>query len=341
MIMDKSLLMPVDKPVNEDASADFNMINYSLSLLNEANLEIINSMESIGIITEADTERKMFNFDGILQAIVDAICKVLSYILGKILALLVKLGSYGKAFEIEIRAFKQKLSSYPDYLKFTNYVEYTHINDFEDYPSKNLINLLKDDVNNYLDKFKGLVDKNKTFTQLQFELNGMKPNLDTDAAVFRYELLGLKDQRYADPMSDEIYNQECFKLFRNNKEDPYATAEISSKHMEKIYDQYVTANKNIRLIKNENARIQKDIKKAKDSINKTALNVSRFSLSEQQTILHSYTQLQQQVCELFSRKCKDIVTMYSAKLQAYKEFQVQSRRILTQAMQKIVQIQEV
>lgn len=340
MLMDKSLLMPTEKIYNESA-VDFNMINYSLSLLNDANLEIINSMESIGILTEADTGRKIFNFDGILQAIVDAICNVLKYILGKILAVLVKLGSYGKSFEIEIRAFKKKLSSYTGYVYLTNYVEYTHIDDFDHYPDSSVINALKDDINRYLDKFNGLVDKTKTFSQLQFEIANIKPDLDRDASVFRFELLGLRDQRYGEPMSDEIYNNECFKLFRNKKEDAYETAQLSVKHMNKIYDQYVNANKNIRQIKAENARIQKDIKKAKDSINNTALNVARFSISEQQTVLQSYTHLQQQVCELFSRKCKDIVTMYSAKLQAYKEFQIQSRRVLTLAMQKIVQTQEV
>ena len=339
MIMDKSLLMPVQK-VNEDSPADFNMINYSLTLMNEANIEIIKSMEEIGIITEA-TGNKSFNFDGILQAIVDAICNVLKYILGKILSLLVKLGSYGKSFEIEIRAFKDKLKSYSGYLVFNDYTEYTHIDDFESFPSKNVLNKLSEDINNYLDKFKGLVDKNKTYTELQFAIANIKPDIDRDASVFRHELLGDIDNRYGEAISDEVFNEKCYLIFRNNKPDQYDTGTLSSKHMGIIYDRYTQGNKNQRLIKQENARIQKDIKKAKDSINRTPLNVSRFSISEQQTILHSYTEVQQQVCELFNRKCKDIVTMYSAKLQAYKESQIQARRILTQAMQKLVQRQEV
>lgn len=335
MIMDKALLMPTDKSYDESA-VDFSIFSYSLSLMNEANLEIINSMESIGIITEASGDKK-YNFDGILQAIVDAICNVLKYILGKILSLLVKLGSYGKSFELEIRAFKEKLTTYHGYLRFDDYVNYTNISDFENYPGSNLIDLLKEDINNYIDKFRGLVEKKNSFSELQFAITNIKPDVDKDASVFRYELLGDKDNRYAEGISDEVYNLECYKLFRGGKEDPYVDADISSKEMSKIYDMYTKGNNNIKHIKAENARIQKDINRAKNTINRTPLNVSKFSISEQETILHSYTELQQQVCELFSRKCKDIVTMYSAKLQAYKEFQIQARRILTQAMQKLVQ----
>jgi hypothetical protein len=335
--MDKALLMPTEKSYDESA-VDFSIFSYSLSLMNEANLEIINSMESIGIITEASGDKK-YNFDGILQAIVDAICNVLKYILGKILSLLVKLGSYGKSFELEIRAFKEKLTTYHGYLRFEDYYEFTHIDDFENYPNDKIVNTLREDINNYIEKFKSLVNKNKTFAELQFNIANIKPDVDTDASVFRYELLGRKDSRYSEPMSDEIFNNECFKLFRNGQDNPYETADLTAKHlMERVYEPYVKGGSNQRRIKSENERIQKDIKKAVKSIDKTAIDVSRFSISEQQTILQSYAQVQQAICELFNRKCKDVVTMYSAKLQAYKDFQVQSRRILTQAMAKVVQL---
>ena len=62
---------------------------------------------------------------------------------------------------------------------------------------------------------------------------------------------------------------------------------------------------------------------------------SKFSDSEQQTLLQSLAEMQTTLCTIYEKKCKDIVTMYTNKLQAYKDFTIYSRSWLVKVMQQI------
>ena len=326
MIIEKSLL----NQTNKNNNFNFDFINYSLELIREnvSTTNLLIMQESIGI--------KNLSIENILISIVNGIIKVLKMILGKFLELLIKIASMGKSFELEIRAYKKKIENYNGSIKFEDSYKYTNIygDEYENYPSPKLVELLIDDINDMISRVKDAYGSNKSFKEIQYKALSIKPDIDREIRVFRRKLLG-ETNNFAEEMSDEIFNLKCFKLFRNNQENP-GTVEYKGKEIyNKIYLPYIEQRKSIDRIKKDNARIQRDIERSKSLVKDLNFDFSKFSDSEQQTLLQSLAEMQTTLCTIYEKKCKDIVTMYTNKLQAYKDFTIYSRSWLVKVMQQI------
>ncbi len=330
MIIDKSLLN--QSQVHTESAIEFDMINYSLQIMRE-------SMDNMNLLIIQEAEgKKLFSIENILTSIVNGIVKVLKMILGKFLELLVKLASLGKSFELEIRGFKNKIEHYNGSITFEDAYKYTNIfgDDYDNYPSTKLIEYLVDDMNNTISKVRDTFDtsKNKSAKEIKYKAFTLKSTAEKDIAVFRHKLLGLTNNNF-DSMSDEIFNLNCFKLFRDNKEVPGTITYKRKEIYEDIYLPYVNQKKSIDRIKKDNNRIQKDIEKSVTLIKDMNFDLSSLDLADQQTLYQTITEIQTSLCDTYQKKCKDIVTMYSAKLQAYKDFIVYAKPWLVKVMKQI------
>jgi len=330
MIIEKSLLS--QNQVQTESVSEFDMMNYSLQIMRES----MNNMNLL-IIQEAEG-KKLFSIKNILSSIVNAIVKVLKNILGKFLELLVKLASMGKSFDLELKKFKDKIESYNGSITFEDAYKYTNIfgDSYDKYPSTKLIEYLVEDINNTISKLKDTFDtsKNKSVAEIKFKASNLKIDVNKDITAFRYKLLGLSSS-IIEPMSDEIFNLNCFKLFRDNKETTGSVTYKGKEIYNDIYLPYVNQNKSIDRIKKDNARIQKDIEKSVSVIKDMSFDLSSLDQADQQTLYQTITEIQTSLCDVYQRKCKDIVVMYSAKLQAYKDFVLYAKPWLVKVMKQI------
>ena len=329
MIIDKSLLHQSVVESNDNAIG-FDMMNYSLTIMRESMMNTKEMLLQESIITDK------FSIENIMTSIVNAIIKVLKMILGKFLELLVKLASMGKSFELEVRAYKNKIKEFNGSIILNDSYKYTYIfgDEYEKFPDNKLADLMIDDINDTLSRINNICSSRKSFNEIRFKLASFKPDIDHDINVFRAKLIG-KINNFGDPMSDEMYNKECFKLFRNGQDQPSKVILTSKEIYDKIYIPYIDQRKNMDKIKKDNSRVQKNINSTISLVKKLDVDFSRFDDAQQQTLLQGITDLQTTLCTLYERKCKDIVTMYTAKLQAYKDFLIYARPWLVKAMQQI------
>ena len=140
-------------------------------------------------------------------------------------------------------------------------------------------------------------------------------------------------------MSDELYSQKCFELFRNGQDKPTKVTYTGNEVYEYIYLPYINQKKMIQSIKSDNTSVQKSIESAKNRIKSiNILNLSSYNDQEQQTLINTVQELQRNLCVYFEKSCKDIVIMYSAKLQAYKDCIVNAKSCLVKAIQEVNKI---
>lgn len=334
MIIDKSLLY-VKKDTISEINESSNLFEYSLNALLESNNDIIRRLQEEAYIEEAwgNKKVKVFNFYAIIDAIVGAFINIIEKLIGRFLAVLVTLAGQGKSFDIEARTFADRIKNYRGEFVLNDVWKFTNL-EAGKFPATNLANHFSDSLNKHIDNFNSAVDNNKSASNIVLKLSDTDFDIQEEVSKFRYYLLGKGYN--GDVISDEIYANECFKVFRDNNDKPYDDADFNGAGVYKnFYLPYIENKKLQAQTKKDSARIQNDCRTAKKSLQKFTPNIDKFSDEEYADILSMYNKVQRKVCMLFDYECRDVVTLYGAKLQAYKDSYKQQRRVIMKCMQEI------
>lgn len=327
MIIDKSLLNISKESQSIDS---FDIIQYSYNILSEASINT-----DLLILKESDSIVNDF-IEKIFTGIVNGIIKALKAILSAIVGVLLKLLSMGKSFELEIRIYKDKIKNYNGNISFQDSYKYTYIygDDFDKYPDKKIINNMIDDINNIIDKINKSIQSSKHAIELNQELVNIHQEI-TQKTSYRSQLLNSNEKE----ISDEIFNKKCFELFRNNSSVATNISYTGKEVYENIYLPYVEQKKMINKIKANNNDIQKELEKGTNQIKAIRINnINAQSDQEYQTLINNLQELQRVLCTYFEKNCKDIITIYATKLQAYKDSIVAAKPCLVKAIQEVNRI---
>lgn len=332
MIIDRSLLYinKNDNPIQESS----NLFEYSLNALIESNDIIINKLEEEAFVTEAwgDKRVKIFNLYGILDAIVGAFVNLIEKLIGRFLALLVTLAGQGRAFDLEARAFGPAIKEYRNGFLLSNVYKFTNL-EAGKYPSTNLQHYFTDSLNKFITDFNSAVEGSSTASEAINKLKFTNEfDIENELNKFRSQLLEIPDSE----ISNEVFGQECFKIFRNKMDVPYDTYLFNGTEVYKnFYEPYFNNKKLQAEAKRDSRRIQNDCKVAKKELKRFTPNISKFYDQNYSDILNAYNNIQRNVCTLFDKECGDVVTLFGAKLQAYKDSYKQSQRVIMKCMQEI------
>lgn len=338
MIIDKKLLyVNKDNQYNQESSSDTNLFRYSLQALIESNDIIIKKLTEEAYVTEAwgDGTRKVFNFYGILDAIIGAFVNIIEKLIGKFLSLLVYLAGQGKAFDIEARAFGSKIQNYHRSFTLDNIYKFTNLEP-DVFPDSGLANHFSDSLNTFIIGFNNAIEGSSNSNNVMDRIEDVSVSMRDKLNSFRCYLLDIPDS--GDIMSDEIFGQYCFTTFRDNMDRPYNTATFNGPTVfEKVYKPYLENKKLQAQTKRKSREIQDACRNAKKKLQKFTPDISKFTSEDSANIMKVYNDIQRNICTLFDYECKDVVTLFGAKLQAYKDCYVQSRRIIMKCMQEIVE----
>ena len=334
MIIDKSLLYINKDNVSSDNESS-NLFEYSLNALLDANNDIINRLNEEAFVTEVWGSKpvKIFNFYGILDTIIGAFINIIEKLIGRFISILVTLAGQGKAFDIEARAFANKIKNYRGEFVLRDIWKFTNL-EAGKFPGMDLGNYFTDSMNKSIDAFNSIIEGSKSAGVAINKLELTDIDLQHDVDRFRKYLLDKSDKEYV--ISDEMFAEECFKIFRDGNTEPYSKATFDGPSTYKnFYIPYMENHKLQAQTKKDSKRIQDNCKSAKNKLKKFSPSISKYSDQEYADILNVYNNVQRNICKLFDYECRDVVTLYGAKLQAYKDSYVQSRRVIMKCMQEI------
>lgn len=336
MIIDSSVLIPSSEPTSSlESDIYFDINQFALTAMTEANNQMIMDMESgFAVISESKKDKKKFNFSGILDAIVNFFCSIIKKIVGKFLALLVSIGAAGKTFELEVRAFANKIKSYNGLFTIDNMYNFTHLdaNDVFNTELKDHFTVAK---MKYEQLFKTLIDKssNAAVFMQQISTGELNLNIDEARAKFRRWILSSDSE---EAMSNEIYNNECYKYFRGGEDVNPGTKQLSGLDVyNNFYVPYVDNSKLKRQCEKDKKMLEKASKDASTEINNFYCITNKFNEEDAEQIDQAVMDTKRKICTLFDEECKDIIIFYSNKLQAYKDQKIQYKRVLTRVMQQV------
>ena len=334
MIIDRSLLYVGNNSSVQEASD--NLFEYSLECLIESNNDIISRLEKEAYVVEAwgDKRFKVFNFYGILDAIVGAFITLIEKLIGRFLALLVTLAGQGQSFNLEARAFKKSIEEYKGGFVLSDIYKFSNLESGK-FPNMRLKNYFSDTLNKYISDFNDAVESSKDANTAVNKLK-FTNELDIQDAVnrFRYDIL---EKNYdSSIMSDEMFAKECFKVFRSDMELPVDRYYFKGPEVyNNFYKPYMDSHKLRAEAKRDSKRIQDNCKDAKKELKRFTPDISKYYDQDYSNILNAYNTIQRNVCILFDKECRDVVTLYGAKLQAYKDQYKQARRVIMKCMQEI------
>lgn len=339
MILDKSLLY-VNKDINHESSTN-NLFQYSLEALIESNDIIIKKLEEEAYITElfGSKSAKVFDFYGIINAIIGAFVDIIKTLVGKFLGILTTLASQGKAFYLTAKAFESRIRTYTGSFVLEDIFIYSNIGaDSKDtsYPGIDLGDNFTYYLDKYIDKFNRAVESSTIASNVILSLDTTDVDFQVEVSSFRRYLLGIKNSN--ELISDDRFNDECYKLFRSGESVPREHQTFKADEIYNyFYKPYMESNKIQSQTKKEAKKIQDDCKSAKNKLNKFTPNLDKFQEPDYSNILNVYNRVQRNVCTLFDYECRDVVTIYGAKLEACKESYVQARRIIKNCMVRIAE----
>lgn len=340
MIIDKSLLLTKPKHYTE-STENFNIFEYSLATLVESNHTVIQALQNDSVITIKEAETwgdkitKKFNFKGIIAAIIKAFLDTIQKIVDKIIDIFIELSSKGAAFYILLKTNKKKIEQgLKDNAQFNfdHVFKFTHL--FDDmFPSASIKDVFSSSVNRRISMAETALKEGdrkaiEKLTSLNedFDINKLKN-------TFRYRLL---DTPEGDTMSDSSYSDRCFRLYRDGLSSEPASITLTGLYIrENIYNPYFKYKDIKNRIKKEQALVEKEAKNAKAEADKFSPNISKFSNESQKEILKQLSIFQRNICTMVNEYCHDVVIMYGAKLQAYKDNHQQSKKILTDVIKQL------
>lgn len=328
MIINREVLN--SKPIiDKENYTDIDLFEYTLEVASVMNNDITMFMEA-GL---GGGIKKAFDFKAIINAIIDALISAIKKLFSHFLAFLAQLASMGSSFEIELRRFKDKIKAMDN--SFTldfPYYEFTNISG--EYPPFNVYNHITDIITYYDSKFNEIMKSGSVGVPKLVELQ-QQINLQDKQNIFRGELLGSKGNttEYGD------YATVLFNFFRNNDSTPKNNVVIPGKIVyDKFYVPYIDAKAEINKIKKEQNNVEKSIKQIKNKVNKEffSMNLSMYSDEVKEQISTTTVNIQRQLCSLVDLIAQDLLLFYGQKLQAYKDFKAQSRKVLVAAIKACI-----
>lgn len=306
-----------------------NTIDYNTDLF-EYTLELTRTMnDDICLFTEAvgNGEKKIFNFEGIINAILDALFSAIKKLFRKFLALLAQLASMGSSFEIELRAYKERIKAFTGNVRLDfPYYEYSNLG--EDIPGHDIYQGIHDILEFYAAKYSTFINQGgsavSAISKLESEIN---PAYEQNK--FRNRLLGRKND-FETNCSD--FARLVSEYFKSGNDIPRENIVIDgSRVYHAFYEPYVDSKKEINKIKKEQNNVEREIKQVKSTINKNYFDMSKirqFAEADQSTLTQSIAAIQRKLCTSVDLMCQDLLLFYGQKLQAYKDFKAQCRKIL-------------
>jgi len=297
MIINREVLN--SKPVREERNTDIDLFEYTLETASVMNNDIMLFTESIGV-----KGKKIFDFGAIVTAIIDALINALKKLFKKFLAFLADLASMGASFELELRRFKDKIKALdkPVTIDFP-YYEFTNLENESDNKK------IYDDITKLV-----------TPTSLQSEFV-----VKSKQSTFRNILL---NNKYSE---DGDFVVTLFNFFRNGG-TPNNTVSIPGGVIyDKFYIPYIDARKELSKIRREEDNVEKDMYQTKMKIKKEIS--SKFDTEKDP---NKSVDLQRQACTCLDLISQDLLIYYGQKLQAYKDFKLQCRKVLVCAIKACI-----
>lgn len=328
MIINREVLN--SKPVREERCTDIDLFEYTLETASIMNNDIMLFTEAIG---GGNKSKKIINFGAIINAIIDALINALKKLFRKFLAFLAELASMGSSFEIELRRFKEKIKALnkPVELDFP-YYEFTNIE--PGYPPFDVYDRITDMITGYDIKFNNIIKNPGSAPGKLVELQN-EINVQEKQNVFRNMML---DPKYnTEDIGD--YAVKLFSFFRNNSSTPKNNVVIKGSDIyDKYYIPYIEAKKEITTLRREQDNVEKNIRQVKTKIKKEFFKVdlSLFDTSSANEVSTTIMNIERQILSILDLMSQDLLLFFGQKLQAYKDFKLQSRKVLVCAIKACI-----
>lgn len=332
MIMNKEVLLNTKH--NIDSLENIDMFEYTLEVAGVMNDDISSFMEAV---TGNIGNKKFsigFDFGKILSSILDALLSALKKLFRTFLAFLAQLASMGSSFEIELRQFKERIKTFNGNITVDfPYYEYTNLS--SEYPSFNVYESIENIVEYYKSEYDKRINQGGTAIFLIHELDN-KINPATEQNKFRNLLFGSRD--FSTDHSD--YARELNEWFRGQNTTPRNDVVLPGNRIyNDFYLPYVDSRKEINKIKKEENNVDRNIKQIKSKIQRSYFDLSKinqFAAEDQDKLIQSVGSIQRKLLTSIDLMCQDLLLMYGQKLQAYKEFKTQSRKILVLTIKAVI-----
>lgn len=332
MIMNREVLLNTKQ--NVDSLENLDMFEYTLEVAGVMNDDISSFMEAV---TGNIGNKKFsigFDFGKIVSSILDALWSALKKLFRTFLAFLAQLASMGSSFEIELRQFKERIKAFNGNVTLDfPYYEYTNLSD--EYPSFNVYQSIENIVEYYKTEYDKRINQGGTAIYLMAELDN-KIDAANEQNKFRNLLFGSKDN--STDCSD--YARLLSEWFRAQNTTPRNDVVLSGNRIyNDFYIPYVDSRKEIKKIQREENNVDKNIKQIKSKIQRNYFDltkINQFATEDQDKLMQSVGSIQRKLLTSVDLMCQDLLLMYGQKLQAYKEFKTQSRKVLVLTIKAII-----
>lgn len=332
MIMNREVLLNTKQ--NIDSLENLDMFEYTLEVAGVMNDDISSFMEAV---TGNIGNKKFsigFDFGKIVSSILDALWSALKKLFRTFLSFLAQLASMGSSFEIELRQFKERIKAFNGNVSLDfPYYEYTNLSG--EYPSFNVYQAIENIVEYYKTEYDKRINQGGSAVYLMAELDN-KIEAANEQNKFRNLLFGVKD--FSKDCSD--YARLLNEWFRNQNTTPRNDVVLPGNIIyNNYYIPYVDSRKEINKIKKEENNVDRNIKQIKNKISRSYFDLSKinqFATEDQDKLMQSVGSIQRKLLASVDLMCQDLLLMYGQKLQAYKEFKTQSRKVLVLAIKAII-----
>lgn len=328
MIINREVLNNT-KSKKESYTENMDMFEYTLELAGNMNDDISLFMESVNISFTGG--KKIFDFEAILNAIINAFINAIKALFRRFLALLAKLASMGSSFEIQLRAYKEKIKAYRG--DVTVHFPYYHFSNIhEGYPSFNVYEQINSIITRYDTEYNEIMSHGALSVSKLGELEG-KIDVQNEQAKFRGTLFNTSSI-----YSGTDFAKDAFSFFRSNNDMPLDQYTVTNQEVHQYYEDYINANKEIRKIEKEKNDIEKKMNNIKGRIKKDYFKaaLTNFAEADRQKVEQSTVAIQRKICTIVDLMCQDILLVFGQKLQAYKDYKIQGRKVLVSTIQAII-----
>jgi hypothetical protein len=321
MIISREVLNAKPK---EKFNENFDIFGYTLEAVSEMNDSISSFMDDM-LLESVGKKRKIIDFEAIINAIIEAFINAIKKLFRKFLAFLAQLASMGSSFEIELKAFKDRIKYFNGTVKVSNAMFY-FANLDDRIPPSDVFEFPKGVIALYNDKFNDCV---KTPTSAASKLAELESKIVIEDEVnkFRNYILGGRGSEAFDNFS-----ADCFRYFRSGNDYPVNDQTLQGRDIyDHYYLPYIDSKAEIKKVEQEQRRVEKIMNVVKASIKKENFkdpdasyrDAAYLSQLEQAT-----AGIQRKLCTIVDLMCQDLLILYGQKLQAYKDFRIQCRGIL-------------
>ena len=312
------------------ALENFNFVEYAIEVMGEANSGLFNMLVNERIITESVVEKilKSFNLEGVLKSIIKWFCTVIGKIVDQFAKVMVDIMAMGKgSFAAMLKAKEKDLKNLKKdvAIKFPTY-NFTCINDS---PPANL----REEFAKYPTLLFDNMPNRASAAELIRNMNELATIYDEDieVAAFKCELLNRKWTRGTE-MTDDEFRKECFKFFRGGANEPIKSSVIPGSMVWDILQDYKRCSDDVKRIKNENKQMQKSSEAATSRMRGIKLPITAID-PKYDEVAGLVSSVASMFCKIIRHNAQDIAIMYTEKLQAYKDYQVQCKKILVAALE--------